>query len=32
MLTKLVMLLLVASVVAVPDWTKLNDLFRFLIN
>lgn len=32
MLTKVVMVLLIAAVFSAPDWTKLNDLFKFLIN
>lgn len=32
MLTKVVLLLLIISVFSAPDWTKLNDLFRLMIN
>lgn len=32
MLTKLLIFLLVVSAFSAPDWTKLNDLFKELIN
>jgi hypothetical protein len=32
MLTKILILVLAVTAFAAPDWTKLNDLFREMIN